>query len=513
MDGIWTVTTKEKEEAALEKRAEMEIGMRHFEKILGITLAAAVLTGCGAKENQATEVKLNPDKPVSLTIWHYYNGAQQATFDSLVEEFNTTVGKEEGIYVEGYSQGSVSDLEKAVISAMKGAVGAGSLPDIFSSYADTAYSVLQNGQIADLSPYFSEEELAEYVDSYIQEGYFNEDGALYLIPVAKSTEIMMINKTDWEPFAEACGVTLDEFATIEGVVRVAGEYYDWTDSLTPDVPDDGKAFYGRDSMSNYFIIGMKQMGQEIFEAKEGKVELHTDKELIRRLWDNYYVPYMKGYFAAYGKFRSDDVKTGDILAYTGATSSSLYFPDVVEGDNSSYPIDYIVLNAPVMEGGENYKVQQGAGMAVTKSDKEHEYAACVFLKWFTQKEQNLRFVCDSGYMPVKKDSNNIETLDLLIAEKSLTIDDKTYACLKTVLPDFDKTSYYTTKNFENGYATRKILDYNLSDRAAADKEALEAAVAAGASRKEELAKYLSEESFENWYAEFCGALQDASEGK
>ena len=44
--------------------------------------------------------------------------------------------------------------------------------------------------------------------------------------------------------------------------------------------------------------------------------LNTDEDLIRRLWDNYYVPYMKGYFASLGKFRSDDVKTGDILAYT-----------------------------------------------------------------------------------------------------------------------------------------------------------------------------------------------------
>lgn len=354
--------------------------MKHLERVLGITLAAVVLTGCGARENQGTEIRLNPDKPVSLTIWHYYNGAQQATFNALVEEFNATVGKERGIYVEGYSQGSVSDLEKAVTSAMKGEIGAGSLPDIFSSYADTAYSVQQSGQIADLSLYFSEEELSEYVDSYIQEGYFNEDDALYLMPVAKSTEIMMINKTLWEPFAKATGASLEELTTTEGVVKVAEEYYNWTDSLTPDVPDDGKAFYGRDSMSNYFVIGMKQMGQEIFEAKDGKVEFHTDKELIRRLWDNYYVPYVKGYFAAYGKFRSDDVKTGDILAYTGSTSSSLYFPDVVESENSSYPIEYIVMNAPVMEGGENCKVQQGAGMAVTKSDAEHEYAACVFLK-------------------------------------------------------------------------------------------------------------------------------------
>lgn len=256
---------------------------------------------------------------------------------------------------------------------------------------------------------------------------------------------------------------------------------------------------------------MKQMGQEIFEAKDGKVEFHTDKELIRRLWDNYYVPYVKGYFAAYGKFRSDDVKTGDILAYTGSTSSSLYFPDVVESENSSYPIEYIVMNAPVMEGGENCKVQQGAGMAVTKSDAEHEYAACVFLKWFTQKEQNLRFVCNSGYMPVKKDANSISALDELIAEQNLTINDKTYDCLKEVLSDFENTSYYTTKNFENGFAARKVLDYNLSDKAAADREAFEAAVAAGASRDEELKKYLSEENFENWYAGFCEALRLAAE--
>lgn len=86
-------------------------------------------------------MKLDPSKPVSLTVWHYYNGAQQAAFDQLVSEFNATEGKDKGIYVEGYTQGSVSDLEKAVSDAVSGAVGAQSLPDIFSTYADTAYAV------------------------------------------------------------------------------------------------------------------------------------------------------------------------------------------------------------------------------------------------------------------------------------------------------------------------------------------------------------------------------------
>lgn len=482
-------------------------------RILGMVMAATLLvssmTGCG-KSDGTKKVKLDPDNPVSLTIWHYYNGAQQATFDSLVEEFNATVGKDEGIYVEAYSQGSVSDLEEAVKSSLNGDMGAEELPDIFSSYADTAYSVQQQDKLADLTQYFSEDELAKYVDSYIQEGYITGNDALYLFPVAKSTEIMMINKTDWEPFASDTGATLDELATAEGVVAVAQQYYEWTDAQTPDIPDDGKAFYGRDSMSNYFILGMKQMGVDIFDVKDGKVTLHTDKDKIRRLWDNYYVPYVKGYFAAYGKFRSDDVKTGDVLAYTGSTSSIFYFPESVETDTETYPIDYEILNAPILDGGEKYKVQQGAGMAVTKSDDKHEYAACQFLKWFTKTENNMRFVCDSGYMPVLKESNDVSKLDSLIQEQGLEVSDKAYSCLTTVMSDFDDTKFYTPKTFDNGYSARKILDYNLSDKAAADKEAIDEAVAGGASREDAVKPYITDEAFDAWYESFCNALVEAA---
>ncbi|MFQ7550737.1 MAG: hypothetical protein ACLRMZ_11020 [Blautia marasmi] len=56
---------------------------------------------------------------------------------------------------------------------------------------------------------------------------------------------------------------------------------------------------------NYFIIGMKQMGKEIFQER-WKNDPNTDEDLIRRLWDNYYVPY-EGLFAS-GKFCSDDAR-------------------------------------------------------------------------------------------------------------------------------------------------------------------------------------------------------------
>ena len=477
-----------------------------------IAIAAALvlscLTGCADKQAGASNaVKLDPNNPVTLTVWHYYNGAQQAAFDMLVQEFNATAGKEKGIHVEGYSQGSVSDLEKAITDSVAGKVGAQSMPDVFSTYADTAYAVQQQGKLADLSPYFTQEELNSYVDGYIQEGYFQDDQALYLFPVAKSTEVMMLNATDWAPFAEATGTKLEELNTVEGVTQVAQRYYEWTDSLTPDISGDGKAFYGRDSMSNYFIIGMKQMGVDIFDVKDGNVTLRPEKEQIHRLWENYYVPYVKGYFTSLGKFRSDDVKTGDILAYTGSTSSAMYFPNEVVLDTESKPIDYLVLPAPIMEGGQRYYVQQGAGMAVTKSDAMHEYAACEFMKWFTAKENNLRFVCESSYFPVRKDANTLKALDDVIQAQGLKVNPKTYACLNSILSKFDSISFYTPKCFSNGYATRKVLDFNLSDKAAADKAAIEEAVAAGTAREEAIAPYVTEEAFEAWYQDFCQALE------
>ena len=471
--------------------------------IKNICLAAALslcLTGCGNKG------PLDPSNPVSLTVWHYYNGSQQVAFDALVEEFNDTVGKKKGIYIQSYSQGSVSDLETAVRDSINEKVGADAMPDIFASYADTAYEVEQAGALANLSDYLDEDELDKYVDSYIEEGRIADDDTLRIFPTAKSTEIMMLNKTDWEPFAEATGVSLESLKTIEGGAQ---KYYEWTDSLTPDIPEDGKAFYGRDAVANYFIIGMRQLGTEIFEVQNGEMTLNVPKEKLYRLWENYYVPMVKGYFGAYGSFRSDDVKTGELLAYTGSTSSAMYFPDQVELDNDSYAIDYIVMTAPVFEGGEAYAVQQGAGMVVTRSDKKHEYAAVEFLKWFTEADNNLQFGSVSGYLPVTKEAGSIEKLDQVIADQEITVAPKTYKCMTTIFKEMDGMTLYTNKSFKNGSAARKVLEYNLSDKAAEDRAKVVAALEQGKKLEEASAEFVSEEAFEAWYSSFCKELNNA----
>ena len=151
------------------------------------------------------------------------------------------------------------------------------------------------------------------------------NGELKVFPIAKSTELLYLNTTDFAPFAEATGVTYADLSTVEGLNEAAHKYYDWTDAQTA-APNDGKALYGRDALTNYLLCGAQELGTTIFDAENGVMTLHFDKPTLRKLWDNYYVPYIKGWCSASGKFRSDDIKIGSLLAYVGSSSSASFFP-------------------------------------------------------------------------------------------------------------------------------------------------------------------------------------------
>lgn len=99
--------------------------------------------------------------------------------------------KKEHITVEASSQGSINDLEKNVLDAAKGRVGALAMPNIFSAYADTAYTLEQMGQVVDLSPYLTEKEKAAYLPNYLEEGDFSDDGSIHII-LTTSTKFLRI---------------------------------------------------------------------------------------------------------------------------------------------------------------------------------------------------------------------------------------------------------------------------------------------------------------------------------
>lgn len=492
------------------KMNKQQIGKQSIHKkrkLCFIAFAIAfLLLGCSS---ESKKYGLDPKHPTTIQIWHYYNSAQKNAFDELTQEFNETIGAKQGIIVEGHSLGDVNNLEESVMSAINKEVGSEELPNIFASYADTAFKIEQLDLLADLEPYFSEKEQEKYLESFIEEGRIGEEMELKIFPTAKSSEIFMLSKTDWDLFSEATNTNLSELETKEGLATVAEKYYNWTDSLTPDIPDDGKAFYGRDAMANLFIVGAKQLGNEIFHVENQKMTLNIAKETMHRIWDIYYLPYIKGYYVSYGKFRSDDVKIGKIISYVGSTSSAVYFPKEVTLDDTTYPIEAIVLPVPKFADGENYAVQQGAGMVVLKGEKKEEYASVLFLKWFTEKERNIKFSCLSGYMPVQKSALNYESFQMVAKENELSVDPITDETLHVAFEMIQNTKLYTNKAFLGGVDARKVLEYHLQEKADADLEIIQTKMAEGMTRMEAVSLFDTEENFEIWYSDFRKALEEA----
>lgn len=447
-----------------------------------------LLSGCLFKNRV-----LDPKNPVSIEIWHYYNGPQKIAFDEMVMEFNETVGLKKGIIVEAFSQGNINDLEDKIIDSVNKKVGADEVPNIFAAYPDTAYKVDKLGLVVDLDQYFTENELQEYIDAYIEEGRIDESNELKIFPIIKATEIMMINKTDWDKFSKATGISTEELETWEGVARVAKEYYNWS---------NGKAFFGRDAMANYIIIGSKQLGQEMFEVRNGQATIRMDDAIMRRLWDNFYLPYISGYYAAYGKFRSDDAKTGDIIALVGSTTGAVYFPDAVTiNDNINYEIECMMLPVPNFENTQPYAVQQGAGMVVLKSDKRQEYASVEFLKWFTQVERNIEFSIASGYMPVKKSANNVNIINEQISKYSNQVSKQLQLSLPIAIHQSNTYKLYTNKAFENGTDAREILSKVLLDKSKADREKVIELINNGMSHDEAVKQIATDDNFNRWLIE------------
>ena len=461
--------------------------------LMCLTLLALTITACATGGSQI--IASGDTSPLHISVWTYYNGPQLSAFSGLVEEFNRTEGKTRGIVVESFNLGSVEELQEKVTESIYGKVGADPVPNVFSAYADTAYNTDKMGMLADISEYLDEAEQDRYIDIYLEEGRFDAS-SLKIFPIAKSTEVFLLNQTDWEPFAKACGKTFQDLETLEGLVDTAALYYEWS---------GGKALYGRDAMANYMLIGAMQLGTEIVSVQNGKAVLNFNRSTAKKLWDHYYVPFVRGYFASSGRFRSDDVKTGNILGYVGSSSGATYFPEEVTlSDDDTHPIEMAVLPVPRFANGKRFAVQQGAGMVIVDTTPEEVEASVAFLKWFTDPARNIPFAIGSCYMPVMKEANNID----VIASYDAELDPRTLSILTAAMETVNQNTLYTPKAFDSGTTARSILEYSMSDLAVSDRHAvLERVNTEGLSPEEAVAPYLTDDYFDAWYRQVNARLQ------
>lgn len=450
-----------------------------FSALFALTaVLLCALAGCSGGD----KIKLDPNNPTAIVIWHYYHGAQKTAFDNAVKEFNETVGYEQGIIVEAVSHGGVGELADNVLAAAKGELDAGEMPDIFGAHGDTALEIFNMGKAVEIDNYMSEAELAEYEDSFIREGRIGTD-KLYIFPIAKCTESLMLNKTDFDAFADGLkasglneSVSYEDLSTWEGILRVADVYYRYTQSISPDKTGNlpaGKAFMGIDGLANYLIAGSKQLGQDLVEVKDGKASINLDRDIMSKLWYTYYEPMVTGKFIKLGRFCSDDIKTGDSLCFVGATTSASYFPaELPMEQGAAKSIEMMVLPMPVFENGDKVAVSQGAGMVIAKSVREKEYASAVFLKWFTQAERNILFSLTSSYLPVKKDALDDKLLNAAFdaIDASNVETQNSIKALRVGVEQLRSYNLYFSEVFDGGADFRSKLPLALENAVLEDRD-------------------------------------------
>ena len=90
--------------------------------LAAVLVLLAVLAGCGGGK-----------EPVTLTVWHVYGAQTDSPLNDLIDEFNETVGAEQGIKLNVTVVSNTNNIHDAVLRAARGEPGAADLPDLFNS--------------------------------------------------------------------------------------------------------------------------------------------------------------------------------------------------------------------------------------------------------------------------------------------------------------------------------------------------------------------------------------------
>ena len=369
-------------------------------RIIAIIICFAIImpwfSGCSQQDAPS------PENPVTLNMWHVYGSQTTSPLNTLIDEFNITVGKENGITINVVSVTSSSAIDKALSAAASGEPGATDLPDLFTAYPRVVEIIGKENLLA-WNDYFTENELHAFNDEFLAEGYFNDE--LLMLPIAKSTEALFINQTLFDRFCSDVDVSINDLSTFDGLFKVAIKYYDWS---------DGQHFLQLNDYYNYAYIGMKAYGSEF--VRNNQLNLHDDT--FERIW----MPLAKT--AIHGGICLDDGyaaakwKTIDILANTGSTADVLYQPEeVFYADNTTEPITTLALPYPLFTDNFSAVVYRGGGLFAIKGENElKNKAAYIFAKWLTEHDNNLKFVTQAGYLPVTDDAINSLFNDISIVE-------------------------------------------------------------------------------------------------
>ena len=348
--------------------------------IVFICMLALLLFGCDRQETL-----LNPQKPVTLTMWHVYGEQADSPMNRYVEDFNRTVGKEKGIIVNVTLMSNASQIGQKLVNAQNGVAGVPAMPDLFFCHNSNAQELGANN-LLDWQDVFSASELSDFIGEFVSDGMV--DNSLSVLPVSKSTHLLFLAGGAFDKFAKEQNVTYANLATWDGFFSVAEKYYNYS---------GGKPFCALD----YLVRSV-----ELDAISQGAVDFYQNdwykqNDTLIASYKKFASAIAKGHIVVSDLYSNTQVMTGQTIAGISSSAAVLYYNDTITyPDNTQEPTNLKVLPVPT-SSGKKYATQAGVGLCAYKTTPQKAEAATAFAKWFTEEKRNLDFVAQTGYMPVK----------------------------------------------------------------------------------------------------------------
>lgn len=363
----------------------MNVVKKLFTTLLVGLLLLPIIAGCSAGS------KLDPDEPVTLTLWHVYGEQADSPMNRLVESFNSTVGQEKGIVINVALMSSTSQIGDKLLDAQSSAVGAMAMPDLFFCHSNNARE-LGTDNLLDWNDVFRPSELENYVPAFLEDGMVADH--LSVFPISKSTHLLFIAGTQFDRFSADTGFTYADLDTWEGFFSVAEAYYTWS---------GGKPFCALDYPIRAIELYALEKGAASLYTEDGWYDL--DNPILQASYLEFAKAIAKGHILVSDLYSNTQIMTGEVMAGLGSSASILYYNDTVTyPDNTSEPMDLHILPMPKAAGSDLLVTQAGVGLCAYKTTEQKAEAAAVFARWLTESERNLDFCVETGYMPVNKAS-------------------------------------------------------------------------------------------------------------
>ncbi|MCD8204569.1 MAG: extracellular solute-binding protein [Coprobacillus sp.] len=424
-------------------------------KFKQISLVAAIgllaLSACNGGSSKNGE----DDYDVTVTFWHTFGKNIQDSLDSIIEDFEALVLKNDGlkVHIDHQYKGGYDDI----LSNVQQGLPVANTPTIAVAYPDHVADYInresyQGQYVVNLDQYINDSKVGfgkeswlgdqdgidDFIGAYIEEGQqFVQEGT-YLIPLMKSTEVMFYNKDVVEPllddmrqlpdtspyhisftgtYADYLGsISWDELMLI-GEYSIAknedGEYL-WNSNYVPSTrtaEDFYPVFY--DSDSNLFITKMMQneipyssvnqetnVGSIDFETGQARTDAEAMVTALKEQYDKGVLT-TKGCLGEYGSNYFIDAKCLFSIGSSGGTGYQL---------PSGGSFDVGVCNVPADNNNPVYVCQgpslvmlRNSGLSEEENDMRNLYA-WKFMKYLTNPDVNVMLCTygSEGYSPVRE---------------------------------------------------------------------------------------------------------------